>query len=160
MLVRLALVACCTLSALPGASAQDRSFALSGDGVQASEITRAMQEAMPVLERDIVFQTAKGERRGHYRGVLLRDVLDAAGALHDTDRHADLKRTLLVTGRDGYAIAFSVGELLPEFGDTPVIVARGIDGGPLPAEEGLRLVVDGDRRGARAVTNIARVELR
>lgn len=70
------------------------------------------------------------------------------------------RRTFLVTGRDGYAIAFSVGEISPDFGNTLIMVALSVDGKPLRADEGLRLMVPGDKRGARSVRDVVKIELR
>jgi DMSO/TMAO reductase YedYZ molybdopterin-dependent catalytic subunit len=53
---------------------------------------------------------------------------------------------------DGYRVAFAPGDLDPLLGDQAVVVAATCNGKPLPSAEGpLRLLADGDRRGARAV---------
>jgi hypothetical protein len=62
-----------------------------------------------------------------------------------------------VTGRDGYQIAFSVGEIHPEFGNTPMMIATEVDGKPFA--DGLRIIVPGDKRGARNVRQVVKIEL-
>ena len=72
--------------------------------------------------------------------------------------NGELEKTFLVSAKDGYQIAFSIGEIHPEFGNTPLILATEVDGKPL--EGGWRIVVPGDKRGARAIHDITKIELR
>lgn len=95
---------------------------------------------------DVTFQTSKGPSSGHYKGVLFWDVLQANKAFEGLEHNAELERVFVVTGADDYVIAFSVGEIHPDFGDTPMLLADSVDGKPL---EGFRIVVPGDTRGAQ-----------
>lgn len=152
------------LAAGPAAWAQEgvrtARIELSGAGIRAATLSRESLAGLAAVEKDVVFQTSKGESKGRYRGVLLWAVLEKAGLGKGGDIHPALRQTFVVTGRDGYAIAFSVGEVAPDFGDTPVMIATDRDGKPLPPEEGLRLIVPGDKRGARNVRDVATIELR
>ena len=64
----------------------------------------------------------------------------------------------MVRGRDGYAAAFSLAELLPEFGHAVAWVAWDRDAKPLPPEAGpVELLVPGDVKAARWVHGVAAV---
>jgi hypothetical protein len=83
------------------------------------------------IERDGIGQT----RRIVYRGVLLRDVILAAG-FKEKQRH-DFRRTLFVaTASDGYIGLFTWGELFNSESGNHVLVVLESDGKPLPASEG------------------------
>ncbi len=68
---------------------------------------------------------------------------------------------MLATGADGYQSVVSWGELDPEFGAEPVLVAWQRDGNGLSDGEGMaRLVVPGDKVGGRFVSTLASLEVR
>ena len=96
-----------------------------------------------------------------YVGVPLNDLLASAGVVVDPTRKNDvLRKYVVVTGSDCYEVILSLGELLPDFGgSTLVLVAYALgDGSPLSASEGaMRLVVPGDKKGGRYVSNIVRI---
>jgi hypothetical protein len=129
------------------------------DGVGAAPIvlTPETLSGLPVIEQDVTFQTSKGPSSGHYKGVLFWDVLKANKAFDGLGHNEELTRTFMVTGRDGYRIAFSVGEIHPDFGNAAMMVATEVDGKPFA--DGLRIIVPGDKRGARNVREVVRIEL-
>jgi DMSO/TMAO reductase YedYZ molybdopterin-dependent catalytic subunit len=98
---------------------------------------------------------------GHqYAGVSLWSLLDAAGlAVNPGERNGRLAGYVLATGSDGYRVVFSLGELAPDFGNQPVIVAYTMDGQPLDTSGFARLVVPGDKKGGRSVANLAGLEI-
>jgi len=66
---------------------------------------------------------------------------------------------VVVTSRDGYTVAFSMGELLMHRSDPRVFLVAESAAGPLPENEGpVRLMVLGDR--ARSAYGLRIVELR
>jgi hypothetical protein len=66
---------------------------------------------------------------------------------------------VLVTGRDGYAVVFSLAELTHAGAEPRVFLAAETAAGPLPTEQGpVRLVVPGER--ARSAFGLARIEVR
>ncbi len=97
-------------------------------------------------------------KTGHYKGPLLWDVVKSSKALDGLDHNKELAKTLMVTASDGYQIAFSIGEIAPEFGNAMILVALETNGEVL--KDGLRIVAQGDKRGARAVHNVVKIELR
>lgn len=122
---------------------------------------------MPVRELEDVRQirvvgaaAGGGEQVRRYRGVLLRDVLAAAGPVED-GRH-DLRQSIVVvTATDGYKAVFSWAELfLSPIGDGAMVIFER-DGTPLPATEGpLALVSLRDTQpGPRHVKWLAKIEL-
>jgi hypothetical protein len=91
------------------------------------------------------------------------NVFDAAGgAKLPTDfNNAKLRVTVMVTGADGYQVALGWGELDPDFGAAPILLAYSSGGQPMGDKQGMaRLVVPGDKRGGRYVSTVKSIELR
>lgn len=154
MLARLTLAA--LLLATP-VLAQEAKITLSGEGITATELTMADLAALPQVTQDVTFLSSGEERHVTYTGAALWPILDAAGVLEGIDHNAELRRTIAVAADDDYVVVFSVGEIHPDFGNAPILLAVTADGAPLPEEDGFRLVVPGDTRGARYVHNIAMI---
>lgn len=157
-LLRSLLILLALLTAVPALRAEEPTVALVGIGSAAIQLTPQALGAMPVAERDVTFETSKGPATRHYKGVLLWNVLQANKALDGLKPAEQLKKTFLVSARDGYQIAFSIGEIHPDFGNLPLILVTAVDGKPL--DGGWRLVAPGDKRGARAVYEVVKIELR
>lgn len=156
MLRTLVLLALLTMA--PSVPAQEPAVEIIGIGSAPIRLTPQALAAVPVAERDVTFDTSKGPATRHYKGVLLWDVLKASKALDGLKPAEQLKKTFLVSAKDGYQIAFSIGEIHPDFGNLPLILVTAMDGKPL--ESGWRLVAPGDKRGARAVYDVTKIELR
>jgi DMSO/TMAO reductase YedYZ molybdopterin-dependent catalytic subunit len=88
-----------------------------------------------------------------YEGVLLREILQKAGVPSGGKlRGKALTTYVLATARDGYQVAFTLGELDPQFGNETILVADTRDGKPLPEKQGpFRLVCPNEKEGARSV---------
>ena len=125
-------------------------------GQAAVTLTPETLAALPMLDQQISFASHGGET-GQYRGVLLWDILTANTPVAEDVKTA-LRDTVLVTARDGHQVAYSVGDLAPDFGNSPVMLAVERDGAAL--DQGLRMVVPGDTRGARNIRDVTRIELR
>jgi hypothetical protein len=154
-------------AALLPAEAQDAAtpvgpsaIVLSGDGHPSVTLTPAVLAARPQTELAVSFQTSKGPFSGTYRGVLLWTLLSDAGLVGTGDPHAVLRQSVVVTGRDGYAVVFGAGEIAPDLGGRQVLLATAVDGQPLPADENMRLVVPGDKRGARSVRDVVSITVK
>lgn len=96
-----------------------------------------------------------------YHGLPLLEVLEKAGL--DTRSMAGQRKVapaiVVVTARDGYTVAFSVGELLMHRADPRVFLVAESAAGPLPESEGpVRLFVQGDR--VRSPYGLKTIELR
>ena len=100
-----------------------------------------------------------GERHS-CTGPLLSDVLHRAGApAGESLRGNALKRGVLVSAKDGYAVLFGLGELDHTLGNVKAILADQCDGKRLADSDGpVRLVVEGDKRPARSVRQVVRID--
>ncbi|MDQ6434808.1 hypothetical protein RB623_12195 [Mesorhizobium sp. LHD-90] len=152
-----AMIAFAPLARAQDAAAKIDTVELIGIGPAPVLINPENLSKLPAVEKDVSFQTSKGPSSGHYKGVLFWEVLKANKAFDGIGHNEELARTFVVTGRDGYRIAFSVGEIHPDFGNTAMMVATEVDGKPF--EDGLRIIVPGDRRGARNVREVVTIEL-
>lgn len=96
-----------------------------------------------------------------YEGVWLADILKHAGVpLGPGMRGSSLASYVVAAASDGYRVLFSLGELDPAITDGRFLVADMADGKPLFGENGaFRLVVPGDRRGARSVRMLSSLTL-
>jgi hypothetical protein len=67
---------------------------------------------------------------------------------------------VLAEAQDGYQVIFSIGELDPLPGESPILVADKANGKPLFGENGaFRLVAPKDKRGARSVRMLTTLEV-
>ncbi|HLY59051.1 MAG TPA: molybdate ABC transporter substrate-binding protein, partial [Stellaceae bacterium] len=120
----------------PRAGDDPPGVAIAGKVAHPATLTPADLAAMKQVSVDVSFATGHGQESGHYTGALLWDVVDKAGFADSDGRH-HLRLSIVVTGRDGYAVALSVGEISPDFEAKQVILAA--DG-----KDGIRLIVPGD----------------
>ena len=96
-----------------------------------------------------------------YEGVWLHELLKKAGAPGGSElRGKALASYLLVSATDGYQAVYSLAEVDPMFTDNQVLVADSADGKPLTGAHGpFRLVAPKDKRGARSVRMLAKIEV-
>jgi hypothetical protein len=122
-------------------------------------LDEAFLKSPPAITINVIVETGKGKSSASYTGVLLWSLLEKAGLVDEPRKNANLKHTLLITGRDGYAVALTIGELDPHYEGKSVILACA--GGDPPASAvQLRLVVPGDAHGGRSVRDVAAIEVR
>lgn len=142
------------------AAASNVTIAVTTKGGSPVQLGAAEVGRLPIVEAEVAFMTANGEEKARYKGVLLWAALTSLGLTKPIGHHEELQQTLLVTGRDGYAIAFSFGEIAPDFGDKAIMIAIEVAGKPLTPAQGLRLIVPGDKRGARSVKDVVSIDIR
>jgi DMSO/TMAO reductase YedYZ molybdopterin-dependent catalytic subunit len=95
-----------------------------------------------------------------YEGVPVQEVLKKAGIPMGAIRGKNLAAYILASAKDGYQVVFSLGELDPTFGNEKVLIVDKRDGKPLFGYQGpLRLVVAGDKAGARDVRMLEKIEV-
>jgi molybdate transport system substrate-binding protein len=119
--------------------------------------------ALPSETVQVSFQAGQGTDGGSFTGTRLLNVFDAAGGakLPTDGNNAKLRVTVMVTAADGYQVAFGWGELDPEFGAAPILLAYARDGQPMGEKQGMaRIVVPGDKRGGRYLSMVKSIELR
>jgi len=96
---------------------------------------------------DVRVETGVGDA-AVYHGLPLLEVIENAGV--ETKTMAGQRKTapaiVVAASRDGYTVAFSLGELLMHRSDPRVFLVSESAAGPLPENEGpVRLIVLGDR---------------
>lgn len=97
-----------------------------------------------------------------YSGVQLIDLLTKVGAPTGKDVHGKaLSEYIIATGSDGYKAVIALAEAEPDFHPGQILVADTLDGKPIDAKTGpFRLIVSDDKRPARSVRNLIKIELK
>jgi len=115
-------------------------------------------EKLPAEQVNVSYQAGRGLEEANFTGVLLWRLLDEAGGIDDSTKRAELRHVVRITGRDGYLVVISTGEIAPDFGGKPALLAyRRND--EVPAETGFRLVMPGDKHGGRYVRDVVSIEV-
>ena len=96
-----------------------------------------------------------------YHGLALLEVLEKSGldVKSMASQRAAAAKVVLATARDGYTVAFSIGELTANRSNPRVFLVAESSEGPLEADKGpVRLIVYGDV--ARSAYALARIEVK
>jgi DMSO/TMAO reductase YedYZ molybdopterin-dependent catalytic subunit len=112
---------------------------------------------MAPVSTDVAYLTGHGEEHARFTGVPLWTLLGEAKLADETGKLPGLRHAVLVTGRDGYGVALSFGEVDPEFEGKAVLLAWQRDGKDLETPQ---LVVPGDKRGGRYVHDVVHIEVK
>jgi len=96
-----------------------------------------------------------------YEGVLLGEILKRAGAPLGRELSGEAVASyILATATDGYQAVYGLAEADPAFTGSEILVADIIDGKPLFDYQGpMRIVAPHDKRGARSVRMLQRIEV-
>ena len=135
---------------------------VTGRVLRPGPLSVADLQALPSETVDVAFESG-GKAQDHtFTGVRLIDVLAYLGLDVDADAHHPLlPMYLVVTANDGYQVVISGGEIDPDFGNVPMLLAWDEDGVPLAGDQGpLRLVVPGDKHGGRNVFGVVTIDVR
>jgi DMSO/TMAO reductase YedYZ molybdopterin-dependent catalytic subunit len=153
----IAMLFCCAVL-LAAQSAQELKLVVTGDVPTPLTLNASDLAAMP---REHVELTEQDGGKTTYEGVPLQEILKRAGIpFGRAMRGKALAAYVLAEAKDGYAVAFSLGELDPDLGGTRVIVADTRDGKPLFSYQGpIRLVIPADKEGARSVRMLEKLEV-
>jgi hypothetical protein len=134
------------------------SFLVRGDVAHPLVLEASDLAALPSHTIQVSFQSATGVQQHTETGPLLADVLALAKPVFDPAMKNDqLRHYVAATGSDGYQAIVAWGEFDPGFEGKQILLSINEDGQSLAAV-GPRLVVPGDVRGGRYVSNV--VELR
>lgn len=122
-------------------------------------------EALPAITQTVSFGSGSGPQTHTYVGASLWGVLGNSGIVVDPAVKNDiLNKVVVATGTDGYKVVFSGGELSPDFGNRPDLVAYSelVNGTPTPlGSTGFaRITAPGDVRGGRYVSNLYNLDVR
>lgn len=147
----------------PGAEAApspQAGLSIEGQVQYPTHLTVDALKNIPETDVSVSHVTGHGQETATYQGALLWRLLSDAVLINGQGKGALLRHSIVVTGRDGYAVVLSVGELAPDFEGKSVIIAYSKDGRPIPTDEGLKLIVPGDKHGGRAVRDVTNIEVR
>lgn len=147
--------ACCVLPILP-TWADDSIELIVQDGTR-KRIDGVTLSTMP---RQQVSAGIHDGPLSSWSGVALGDLLAGANTPHgDALRGAALTWVVRITAEDGYQVVFTLSELDANFSNLRVLIADTKDGNPLGSDGPYRLIVPGDKRTARSVRSLRRIEI-
>ena len=130
-----------------------KQFGVTGAVVHGMTFDLAALKALPAITETVGGTT--------YVGVSLWDLLNTTtGIVTDPAVKNDvLDKFVVATGSDGYKALISMGEIDPAFGDQPDLVAYEADGTLLDTNGFARLVVPGDVKAGRYVSNLINLQV-
>ena len=130
-----------------------RQFSVTGAVINGMTFDLAALKALPAITETVGGTT--------YVGVSLWDLLNTTtGIVTDPAVKNDvLDKFVVATGSDGYKALISMGEIDPAFGDQPDLVAYEADGTLLDTNGFARLVVPGDAKAGRYVSNLINLQV-
>jgi hypothetical protein len=119
-------------------------------------VTADQLAALPQRTVSVQFGSGKGPEQHTETGALLTDLLPVDSLATTPAKNDQLSFAVVATGADGYRALVSYGEAAPDFGNRGLLVATSEDGKPLARP---RLVVPGDVKGGRYVSDLVRLEV-
>jgi DMSO/TMAO reductase YedYZ molybdopterin-dependent catalytic subunit len=148
-------------TAAPG---QDAGKASEGVLIVGGEVPRPLNltaQQFAQLRRQTIHAKDRDGKEAEFAGVLLVDVLKAAGVKFGSDlRGPAMAHYLVVEAADGYRAVFSLPEIDPDFNDHIILLADRRDGRPLGEDEGpLRVVAVGEKRHSRWVRRVVALKV-
>ena len=133
-------------------------IAVTGDVPTPLTLTAGDLAAMP---RETAEITEQDGQKIAYEGVPLQELLKRAGVAFGREmRGKNLAGYVLAQARDGYAVLFGLGEIDASLSGEKILVVDKRDGKPLfPYQGPARLVLPGDKEGARSVRMLEKLEV-
>ncbi|MUG93484.1 molybdopterin-dependent oxidoreductase [Scytonema sp. UIC 10036] len=142
-------------------------FRLGGQVVNRKTFTLSDLQSLPSSEVTVSFLTGQGQETRTYVGVPLWQLIESVGGLKPNPdpsvKNNLLRQYVVLEATDCYQVVLAVGEIQPNFENKQVLVAYATNDDPslgpqLLTNEGFaRLVVPGDARGGRYISNIRRI---
>ena len=122
--------------------------------------TKIMGADLAMMPRTSVTTTVRGADVT-YEGVSIRELLTRVGVpVGEALRGKELAQAVVVSGADGYKVAFGIAEFDPAFTDRVGILADRKNGTPLGGNEApFLLVLTGEKRPARWVRQVVSIEV-
>ena len=122
-------------------------------------------QSLPPTTQTVSFTSGSGPQTHTFTGTRLWGLIESAGIMIDPTIKGDINRKYVTaTATDGYRAVFALGELNPDFGNQPSLVAYAeeIAGTvqPLGVDGFARTTVPGDGKGGRYVSNLVSLDLR
>ncbi len=111
---------------------------------------------------DVTYTSGTDKVSSTFTGALLWDVISGSQPNFNADIKNDkLSMYIVVTGSDGYQAVIAWGEIDPDFGNQPILVAYDEKGAPIADKQGgIRLIVPSDGHGGRYVSGVVDISLR
>lgn len=136
-------------------------FAIKGLVRSPAVYTLDQLRAMRPTSIAVHFEADESIDEATYTGVLLWDLIRAAGP-QSADGGAAVNRLYVVaTGSDGYQSVVALGEIMPSLRGDPVIVAYARDGTPLGQDRGMaQLIIPGDKGWGRNIYWLTSLDVR
>jgi hypothetical protein len=155
------LAAVILAATLSSASAVEVTTSFTLTGVTSpGTYTFSSLNALPQQTQTVSYLSGSTPVTATYSGPSLYSVIESAGwpSLPGVN-NSTLRDVVVATGSDGYRVVYSNGELNPNFGNKPAIIAINQTVGgtstPLGADGFARTTAPGDIRGGRYVSNLA-----
>jgi hypothetical protein len=125
---------------------------------ETAQINDALLAGLPVKQ---VVLEAHGKKQS-CEGPSLASVVARLGVPQGEKlRGPALAQAVVLRAKDGYEVAFSLGEIDPAMGNSPAIIAVRCDGQPLIMGEGpYRLIVPGEKRPARSAKMVTSIRIK
>jgi hypothetical protein len=142
-----------TVAANTGA---EKGVTLRGAVEDTGVISRSDLAAMTQLTVKQKYMTSSGEQKHTFTGALLLGVLTDAKPAFSSDPHDPLRFVILARATDNFLAALSWGEIATDLANRKVLIALTEDGKKLDRP---RLVIPGDKHGARQVYDLASITL-
>jgi DMSO/TMAO reductase YedYZ molybdopterin-dependent catalytic subunit len=108
---------------------------------------------LPAQHIDVSYLTDRGPVNASFTGVSLWSLIETAG-IDDDAKGAVIRHAIRITASDGWVVVTSTGELAPDFGAKPVLVAYERDGKPFAD---FRIVMPGDKHGGRYARDVVKI---
>ncbi len=147
----------------PASPAAAETIQVSGEVASPGTLSLSDLQSLSSETADTTYLMSDGTQVHHtYTGARLWDVLQVAGPNIDPERlETSLHMYVVLTAKDGYTVVLSMGEIDPEFGAQPYLLAWAEDGQPLAGDQGpVMLVVPGDRTEGRYIWGVVSIEVR
>ena len=157
ILVFIGLIGAFGLAAHSQTTVENDSISISGDLPTLVTLKAADLDKMP---QETVSQEDEDGNKIEYGGVLLKNVLEKAGAPSGRSlRGKGLASYIVAKARDDYEVVFTLAEMDPAFGNEKIVIVYKKDGKPLALAQGpFRLVCPADKAGARSVRMLKSIE--
>jgi DMSO/TMAO reductase YedYZ molybdopterin-dependent catalytic subunit len=151
------IVSSVLLCTAPVAFAADTGISVTGLVSHPLHLTLADLKGFPATKVSATQVSGRGPVALDCSGAALSAVLAKAVLNVGTANNAKLAHSVLFTADDGYAVALSLGEIDPDYGNEAPIIATDCGGKPLDAP---RLIVPNDKHGGRAVKGLVSMEVK
>lgn len=152
---------CCGVAA----AGPTTSLTITGGVQRPASVTAAALQAQPAVTQTVTYGSGSGTQTHTYVGAALWGTLDSAGiVVNPSTRNDILGKFVVASGSDGYRVVYSLGELSPNFGARPDLLAYGERIGttvvPLSADGFARSTAPGDLKGGRYVSSLTNLDVR